>query len=923
VPDNRSLEFSQLLRQYRSAAGLTQDQLSVRSGLSARAVSDLERGLHRAPRRDTLKRLGEALSLQGSDLERFVSSSEWRVRTSHPGAAATRSAVPVALTSFVGREQEVERLEAMFNTTRLLTLVGTGGVGKTRLALRLACQLAEHFDGSVCVTELSALAEPDLVPQVVASALGIAEHQGRTALAALTETLRERRLLLVLDNCEHLVEACAQLVQVLLRAGPALRILATSREPLGVDGERTFSVPPLSLGETDGRPESHLASDAVRLFVERAYVARPDLEVGAHNAEVIAGICRAVEGLPLALELAAARLRVLEPEELLERLRQGLSVLAGRNRSAPERQRTMQAAVEWSYHLLDERERRLFERLSVFAGGWTLDAAEAVCAGYGIEAAEILDLLTSLVDKSLVMVEPHAAQARYRLLEPLRQYAVQRLAAIDPQLAPPVRAQHADFLLALARRSFAPVFEGTAAELHQSASQRPGWLERLDREHDNVRAALSWLIENGNVTQAQRMGAAFWLFWAIRGHLTEGGTWMRRILDLPGGDDSIRIRVLIGAGILAFFHDDLASARRYDEKALDLAQHTGDETAIAIALFRLGEDARARGDFADAHLLQQEALDRSRAIDNPAIEAHCCFGLGNLGLAEGDLVAARDWLSEALARFRALGNRRHAAIAARRLGVAMYRLGDQTAGRSLLEEALAGLRTAGDRLQAALTLWELGAAATGSGDHSRARELLSEGLRLARDLGDRGRVCWYLQAFAQLAAVQGQSYRAVLLGSAAYALGDSIRDAAAGEGRAGNVAGWQWSVMGLSSIAGDDSVLASQLRSASERLGELQAAEARDTGRHLTAEEIVDYALTTETSVKVARSHRSDGPLTERERQVVALIVRGLTNREVAEELVIAEGTAVRHVANILNKLGLRSRAQVAVWAVAAERHRS
>ncbi|MGN6756314.1 MAG: ATP-binding protein, partial [Thermomicrobiales bacterium] len=702
------------------------------------------------------------------------------------------------LTNFVGREHEVARLEALLHQSRLLTLVGIGGVGKTRLALRLASEAVHRYPDGVCLVELAALAQPDLIDRAVASALGIAEVPGQPLVATLAEALRPKRLLLVLDNCEHLAQACAELAHVLLRAAPELCILTTSREPLGVDGETTWPVPPLALGNPQAPVEDQATSAAVRLFVLRTQAARPDFTLTEDNTPAVVAICRALDGIPLALELAAARVRVLGPAEVLGRLGQALSLLAGGSRTAPERQRTFRAALDWSYELLNNPERRLLERLAVFAGGWTLDAAEAVCAGDSIGQAEVLPLLASLAEKSLVVVETGSGPGRYRLLEPVRQYAAERLAAREAAAIASCRDQHAAFVIALARRSFAPSWEASAAELQAAAMQPPGWLERVERDHDNVRAALTWLLDTGRAEDAQRLGAAFWQFWSLRGYLAEGRRWLRRILDLPDGDVSLRIRVLLGASLLALRQDDLASASTDDTEALRLARETGDRAAIAVALYRLGDDARTRGELATARTLLEAALEASRLAGNPSVEAWSRFGCGNVALAAGEYAAACTWLAEALASFRRLGIQASAATTARRLGVVHYLLGDRAAGRSLLEEGLAGVRRAGDQGQVVMALWELGAIASTEGDFTRARALLTDGLQLVRERGDQGRVCWYLEGFARLATAQGQVYRALRLASAATALGENYPR---------HASGWHAPAMALPQIAGDYAVL--------------------------------------------------------------------------------------------------------------------
>jgi predicted ATPase/DNA-binding CsgD family transcriptional regulator len=824
------------------------------------------------------------------------------------------------LTAFVGREQEVARLQAVLGKTRLLTLVGAGGVGKTRLALKLASDSAEHYPDGVLLIELAGLLDPALVVPAVASTMGIVERRGRTLLATLTEAMRAQRLLLVLDNCEHLVEACAELVHVLLRSTAELCILATSREPLGVTGETIWSVPPLSLREPHAPVHEQLESDAVRLFIDRAQAAGPGFELTERNGRTVVEICRVLDGIPLALELAAAKLRVLSPEEVLDRLQHGLSLLATGSRTVPERQRTLAAAIDWSYAQLTDREQLLFTRLSVFAGGWTLAAAETVCAGNGIDQSEVLELLISLTDKSLVLVESQTDNGRFRLLEPLRQYAAERLSAASAAERARCRDRHAAFFIASASESFAPWWEASISQLRAADMRRPGVLERWESDYDNVRTAFSWLLENDAADRAQVLAAAFWQFWSLRGYFTEGRSWLQQVLELPGGAVSKRIRILLGAGFLAFRHDNLPSAQKYDEEALTLARNTNDRVALAIASFRLGDVARAQGDYEAARSYSQAALDASLAAGHAGLEAWSRCGIGNVALAEGDCAEARSWLEPSLAIFREQANQFGMAVTARRLGAALYRLGDRVAGRCLLEEGLAGHREFGDRWQAALALLDLAAVSLHEGDHPSAWQFLSEGLRLAHSFGDQGRVWWYLRGFAHLAAVQGQPYRAVRLSSAANALSDRMRGARLND-HSWRPYGWN-SPIAAAAIGIDFPALEGHLAAARTHLDERLFQEAVAAGRGLSVDDAVAVALTPEASAHEATFNEADAlpfGLTRRELQVVRLAAEGKTNRQIAEELVLSDKTVKRHLDNVFGKLGVSSRAAATAAVIRAQ----
>ena len=486
--------FGELLRRHRTAAGLTQEALAERAGLSSRGIADLERGVRRAPYRGTVARLVEALDLDAAQREALVAASR---RGLHKEERAVVQ-IPEPLTSLVGRERDIAAIGELVDHARLLTLVGPGGIGKTRLALELAAREARRYSDGVGLVELAALTDPTLVPHAATSALGLQDIGSREPTEALVEHLRRRNMLLILDNCEHLVQACAELVDRLVRSCTALRIVATSREVLGVQGEVTWSVPPLSVPPTraDLTPEAVTSSESGRLFVDRACSAAPSFQLSAHNALDVGRVCQRLDGIPLALELAAARVKVLTVAQIAERLDHALGLLTTGGRLAPARQQTLRATLAWSYQLLSEPEQRLFERLSVFAGGLTLDAAEAVCAGDSVDGAWVLDGLTRLFDKSLLVVqEPASGPARYRLLEPIRQFAEEHLVARGEQNR--FKDRHADFYVALAERS--------EPEIHRPSALAV--MDMLDREHDNMRVALRWLLSIPDAERSQRLAA--------------------------------------------------------------------------------------------------------------------------------------------------------------------------------------------------------------------------------------------------------------------------------------------------------------------------------------------------------------------------------------------------------------------------------
>jgi len=546
--------FAGRLRRLRLDAGLTQEALAERAGLGVRTVQALEEG-ENWPHRTTVLRLARALGLTPGAEAPFVAAGRPPARPRRPVTASGAEAapprrpahnLPLQLTSFVGRDRERAGVRRLLATSRLVTLTGPGGVGKTRLALRVAADVLPEYPHGVWLAELAVLADPARVPQAVAAAAGVPEDPARPLLAVLADALRPRRLLLLLDNCEHLVGACARLADALLRACPGLTVLATSREPLSIAAEAAWPVPPLAVPDAGKPPPGGTAAryEAVRLFRDRAAAARPTFRLTRRNAPAVAQLCARLDGLPLALELAAARVRVLPVAELAARLEDRFRLLTGGSRAAPARQQTLRATLDWSYDLLSEPERALFRRLAVFAAGWTMAAAEAVGAdadGQGIAPGEVLDLLTGLLDKSLVTADEQPdGTARYRLLETVRQYAQERLAAGGE--AEVVQRRHAAFFLGLA--------EAAAPEL--LGGRQTAWLDRLEREHDNLRAALEWLTERGAVEAGLRLGNAVGPFWLTRGYLQEPRERLERLLALPGAEGtSLRARVLVGTAGLA------------------------------------------------------------------------------------------------------------------------------------------------------------------------------------------------------------------------------------------------------------------------------------------------------------------------------------------------------------------------------------
>ena len=586
--------------------------------------------------------------------------------------------LPVQLTSFVGREQEIAEVRALLKQSRLLTLTGAGGTGKSRLALQVAAELLPAFKDGAFFADLSSVTDPALVPSAVARALAVPEAGGRSILEAMQERLRDKKLLLVVDNFEQVAEA-APLLEELLTAAPELKVLVTSRVVLALRGEQAFEVPPLDLPDPQRLPDLPTLgeSEAVRLFTERARTVWPDFQVTDENAPAVAEITARLDGLPLAIELAATRIKVLTPEQMLPKLQQRLALLTSGARTMPDRQRTLRNTIAWSYDLLEAAERRLFARLSVFTGGWTLDSAEAVCDP-GELGLDLLDGLTSLVDQSLVRrTEPAAGGPRFLMLETIREFGREQLWAGDD--LEPVRRRHAEQYLAMA----------VQAEPHLTADQGQ-WLDRCEQEHANLRAALRWAIEAGEADRAQAAAGALWRFWQQRGHLTEGRRWLEEVLAMPSGQapSPARAKALAGAGGIAWWQEDLAAARGFYQEALAIERQLGDPARIAEALYNQAFVAGADGDFETAARLFEESLALfRRAGDEPGmVRAGWMLAIPDLVAGNWDPPIAR--AEETVATWRRLGDRLQLADALVWLAVVYARAGHLAEARSAVLEAL-------------------------------------------------------------------------------------------------------------------------------------------------------------------------------------------------------------------------------------------
>jgi predicted ATPase/transcriptional regulator with XRE-family HTH domain len=721
--------FGMLLRRHRLAAGLTQEALAERAGVSARGVQDLERGIRRAPRAETVRLLADALGLNEETRAALIVAAHPELDPPpRPISVSQRlSALPVPPTPLVGREREVAATCALLQRPeiRLVTLTGPGGVGKTRLAVAVATEMAGEVRDGVAWVELDPLRDPTLVPAEVAAALGVRERGAEPLADVLRRAVAGRQLLLVLDNCEHVLPAIP-FIGDLLAASPDLTVLATSRARLRLRGERELPVGPLAVpaaaGSTAPPLEGLAGVAAVRLFVERAQAVEPAFVLTEATVAPVAEICRRVEGLPLAIELAAVRVKLLSPTALLSRLERRLPLLSGGSRDAPDRQRTMRDTIAWSHDLLSAQEQALFRRLAVFAGGFTVEAAEVVAtAGADSPGAPgtVLESLASLLDQSLLRPqEPttpgEPTDARFTMLETVREYALERLEASGE--AGTARQAHAAFCLALL----------DAAQDHLHGPDGPATLDRLEAEHDNLRAALTWAIEEGAAGYALKLAHACWRFWWMHSHLDQGRLWLERALALPDPGETasaLRPRVLVDAGYFARIQGAYGDAVAMGEEALAAARTVDDHHTMAAALFLLGFTAFDRGELEQARAHHQAALTLERAIGYHHGVALDLTRLGDIALAQGNPAEAETLGEEALAIWRSRGDAWGIAWALLLLGRAARARGDDARAIALVRQSLASNARLGDKEIIVRAVAELASIACDRGQFLLAAQL--------------------------------------------------------------------------------------------------------------------------------------------------------------------------------------------------------
>jgi predicted ATPase/DNA-binding CsgD family transcriptional regulator len=796
------------------------------------------------------------------------------------------TSLPQEPNSFVGRERELDELGKLAGGTRMLTLTGPGGIGKTRLALRTLAAIAGEFPDGVCYVDLADLTNPDLVVSRVASAAGVAEENGRPLADTLADALRLRRLLLALDNCEHLLDACARLSQRLLASSAELRLLATSREPLRVAGEAVWPVPPLPVAASGPSP-----GDAVQLFSERAVAAAPGFALTPENAGAVAELCRSLDGIPLAIELAAARVRTLTVEQIRMRVADRFGLLTLGDRAAPPRQRTLRATIDWSHDLLSQREQVLLRRLSHFAG-WSVEMAECVCADEQVPAGSVLDTLGALLDKSLVIREPEVlGQARFRMLDTIREYAADRLTAAGEAAA--VARRLRDYVLAEAERNFAVGMALVPAP----------WQDRVDvfRRYDvdarNVWLVLSQCLADGDIGTGLRICTAIRPCMIVRGEFAMGCEWVDAFLasDASAGvDPGIRGPALIGRAQLTLPSDPAAAAPAA-RAGLDLCRAAQDDFWTAAGLNLLSEIAVHTGRPDQAEEFGREAAWIAEAAGDRWNEGWALGIRAAVAGLRGRMREAAELATASLEIMRAIDHRWGVARAQLGLGDVARVRGDLADARQRYAEALEYLREVDARPEIARCLSGLGRVATAAGATTVAREHLTESLRLSRDIGARIGMARGLESFAALAVREGDPERAVLLAAAATAL----RDAA-----------------GLPPLSG---ARAGRYLAAARRLGDSAVAGLWARGLELSPAEAIAVALEPPAAPAEAAGAPCAPPappsvLTPRELEVARLVADGHSNKAIGAELVISPATVARHIANIMDKLGFRSRAQIAVW---------
>jgi predicted ATPase/DNA-binding XRE family transcriptional regulator len=864
--------FGEWLKRQRSSRGLTQKQLAQQIGCAAITLRKIESG-ERHPSVQIAKRIAEIFQISSKEEKDFLrfSRGDWQ---SMPDADYTvtpwrasyvqaekqketitpRNNLPMQLTSFIGRKKEQDEIQNLLVKNRLVTLAGIGGIGKTRLSLQTAHELLNTFPDGVWFIEFSLLSDPALVTQTVAKTLGLIEQADRSPEMALNDFLQWKSSLLILDNCEHLIQVCAGLAEALLQHCSDLHILATSREALGIYGEAIYLVPPLSTPNPSHLiPDTLLDYEAARLFMERGELAQPHFAITNENVRAVAQICHQLDGIPLAIELAAARLKMLSAEQISSRLDDRFRLLTSGSRTALPRQQTLRAVIDWSYDLLSQSERVLLHRLAVFSGGCTLEAAEQVCAGVGqnvISSDDMLDLLAHLVEKSLLAVEEHPGHLRYRILETVRQYAREKLkeAGEEEQFS----KQHLYYFLKLAEDEEPNLYGGRQLE----------WIIRLEEEHSNYQIALAWSLEN-DVEAGQRLALVLWWSWVIRGYVSEGYSWILKALTAhPDMPDPARAKLLSAAAYMAGYID-LKSRKAFIKQSVALFRKLNDEIGLAVPLICMGYDAyfrfdydqacvyfedgrkffekggnkwgirialgtlgmvnEAQGEFEKAKTLYENSLTLSREIGDFDGITWGLLLLGTLAVNQGEYSKAMGLLSEGLSYAKMAKNKPNIGSILTQIGIAASQTSNIEQARSVFEESLSMYREMGNPIGTLKSMRLLGYIARLDGDYTQARSLFVDSLKLAFQLKDKNNIGLCLIYIGELTLAQRHPEEFVhLLGMAESILPNNWRQ-------------------GMPPYFRSDIQMA--VDSARATLGEQSFIAAWAEGRAMTMEQAINYAL--------------------------------------------------------------------------------
>jgi predicted ATPase/DNA-binding CsgD family transcriptional regulator len=871
------------------------------------------------------------------------------VGSSKKAGQITRNNLPVQLTSLIGREHEIAAVCALLREprVRLLTLTGTGGVGKTRLGLQVVTGIATDFVDGVCFISLAPINDSELVMPTIAQALGLDESSDQPCLERLVSHLCEKSLLLFLDNFEQVINAAPVLVE-LLENCPSLKILVTSREMLRVRGEQVFPVPPLALptlsSVSELEPEKMSQYAAVALFLQQVRLVQPDFQITSANARTIAAICTQLDGLPLAIELAAARLNLLSPQALLARLVDRLAILTQGPRDVPTRQQTLRNTLQWSYDLLDAREQRLFRWLAVFVGGCVLEAAEVVCRGTGETGINVLEGVSSLLDKNLLQRQgtQENKEPRLMMLETIREYGLERL-AISGELES-ARQAHAKYYLRLAEE----------VDLKPGSPKQREGLARLEREHDNLRAAMRWTLERGGIEhdvedrseRALRFGIALRSFWITHGHWHEARTFLEQALSASAGTETAtRAKALVAAASLAVYQIDYERGETLCREGLALCRKYGDTAGVAFSLHLLGTLAWQRGNFAPARALMEESLALYREIDDKNGIAFSLSDLAAMATPQGEYARAQVLVEESIAIDRESGNLRHIAISLTTLALTLFvSQGDHDRVHPLLEESLAISRELDDKALTARSLSHSALVALHQGNVDTARSLAQESAALHGETGDRWGSSWVLAILARIEATRGNHAAALAVYeegiTLAWKVGSKLNIALCLEGIAS-----EWVVQGEPAQAArlwgavetlresigapiwpaERAAYERSVAAAREQIGEPAFTALWAEGRAMSLERLLvdrqplSLLLPAHASPAFPPSKKTLLPhagLTAREIGVLRLLAQGLTSAEIAQRLVIALVTVNSHVRSIYNKLGVTSRSAATRYAI-------